>query len=427
MRTLPGLTATRKEISDLTGIQEATGLERLDLGDNEITDILLLSDLTNLENLDLADNQITDISVLSSLINLETLDLQDNDVRDVSPLAGLTNLRQLYLRGNENLTTGLKQLVPLTDLRVDIDLPDPVAFPDTALAAAVRTELNSFLGLNLQPSDLIFPEDVAQLTQLTAISNNISDLTGLETATGLTDLTLSNNAIIDVSPLSALTNLTDLDLRDNQITDVLPLASLTGLTDLDLTGNTGITNPEVLFRLKQAGTRITGVEVPDAVVFNDTALEEAVRGALRLSEHLPILPADMQTLTTLTVSRKGVTDLTGLQEATQLTRLTLSDNTIAILTPLSALTNLMTLDLRNNQITDVLPLAELTNLTSLTLTGNPVSNPGVLFRLKQGGTRITGVTIPDAVVFADAALETAVRSALSLTAVEPILPMIWRV
>ena len=144
---------------------------------------------------------------------------------DVSPLAGLTSLRQLYLRGNENLTTGLKQLVPLTDLQVDIDLPEPVEFTDTNLAAAVRTELNRQLpGFNLQPGDLIFLEDVAQLTQLRAISNNISDLTGLETATGLTNLTLSYNAIIDVSPLSALTNLTDLDLRNNQITDVLPLS-----------------------------------------------------------------------------------------------------------------------------------------------------------------------------------------------------------
>ena len=424
MATLTQLTATRKEITDLMGLEEATRLERLDLGDNEITDISLLSGLTNLENLDLADNQITDISVLLGLMNLETLDLRDNDVMDVSPLAGLTSLRQLYLRGNENLTTGLKQLVPLTDLRVDIDLPDPVAFPDTALADAVRTELNRQLpGFNLQSGDPIFPEDVAQLTQPTAISNNISDLTGLETATGLTNLTLSNNAIIDVSPLSELTRLTDLDLRNNQITDVLPLAGLTNLQNLNLTDNAGITNPEVLFRLKQGSTTITGVTVPDSVVFNDTALEEAVRRALRLSAHLPILPTDMQQrLTTLTVSRKDVTDLTGLQEATGLTRLTLSYNTIAILTPLSALTNLTTLDLRNNQITDVLPLAGLTTLTRLSLDGNPISNPGVLFRLKQGGTTITGVTIPDAVVFTDAALETAVRSALRLTAVEPILP-----
>ena len=422
MQTLTRLTATRKGISDLTGLEEATGLETLDLGDNEITDISLLSNLTNLENLDLADNEITDISVLSGLSRLETLDLRNNDVMDVMPLVGLTDLTQLYLRGNENLTTGLKQLVPLTNLRVDIDLPEPVMFLSTDLQTAVRNELNGLPGFNLQPSDEIFPEDVAQLTQLTASSSSIDDLTGLEYAVGLTRLTLSNNAIVDVSPLSGLTSLTNLNLRSNQIIDVLPLASLTNLTDLDLTDNVGITNPEVLYRLKAGGTRITGVTVPDAVAFGDANLETTVRLALRLAAHLPILPTNMQTLTTLTVSRKGVTDLTGLQEATGLTRLTLSNNAIVDVSPMSGLTSLAQLYLQNNQITDVLPLAGLTNLTTLVLTGNPVSNPGVLYRLKQGGTRITGVTIPDAVVFTDTALETAVRSALNLQATEPILP-----
>ena len=260
----------------------------------------------NLENLDLADNQITDVSVLSGLSNLETLDLRDNDVMDVSPLAGLTSLRQLYLRGNENLTTGLKQLVPLTGLRVDIDLPDPVVFPDTNLATAVRTQLNSFLGLNLQPSNAIFPEDVAQLTQLTATNDNIDDLTGLETATGLTNLTLSNNDIVDLEPLSGLTRLERLDLRNNQITDVLPLADLTNLTLLNLTGNTGITNLGVLYKLdQQSTTTIIGVDIPDAVAFTDDNLEAAVKKALKIADADPVFPGTMATLTRLTATPQG--------------------------------------------------------------------------------------------------------------------------
>ena len=216
--------------------------------------------------------------------------------------------------------------------------------------------------------------------------------------------------------------LTDLDLSNNQITDVSPLGGLSSLTTLDLSGNTGITNPETLYKLKQGGTTITGVDVPDAVAFGDTNLEAAVKKALRLAEHLPILPTNMQTLTALTVSRKAITDLTGLQEATGLTRLTLSYNAIVDVSPLQSLVNLEQLYLQNNQITDVLPLAGLTNLTTLVLIGNAVSNPGVLYRLKQGGTQITGVTIPDAVVFTDTALESAVRNALNLQATEPILP-----
>ena len=454
--TLERLSATRKGIVDLTGLEGATALTRLDLGDNAIVDLDPLSNLTNLTSLDLADNQIvnltplrslgsltsldlddnqiTDVSALSGLSSLETLDLRDNDVMDVSPLAGLTSLTRLYLRGNENLT-GLKHLVPLTDLRVDIPLPDPVVFLDTDLADAVRSALNSLLGLNLQSGDPVFPEDVAQLTQLTAINDNISDLTGLETATGLTNLTLSNNDIVDLEPLSDLTSLERLDLRNNQITDVLPLAGLTNLTRLDLTGNTGITNLGVLYKLdQQPTTTIIGVDIPEAVAFTDDALEAAVKKALKVAESDPVFPDAILTLTRLTATRKEITSLTGLEDATALERLDVGQNAITDLTPLSGLTsalenldvadnqitdvgplsglrNLERLDLRGTQVTDVEPLKDLTNLTYIYLRGieNNITNLewlGALEKLRSD------IKLPSVVGLPDTNLDTAVRAAL---------------
>ena len=274
--------------------------------------------------------------------------------------------------------------------------------------------------LHLLPSRLF--DDPTALVSLTLLNNQIENLRPLSKLRNLQRLDAANNAIVDVSLLSSLTDLTELDLKNNQITDVLPLAGLRALTELSLDGNTGITNPEVLYKLEQGGTAITGVTIPDVVAFEDDNLEAAVKRALKIAAHLPILLTEIPTLPALTVSRKGITDLTGLETATGLTSLTLSNNEITDVFVLKDLTRLERLDLRNNQITDVLPLVGLMNLTSLTLTGNPVLNPGVLFRLKQSGTTITGVTIPDAVVFPDTALESAVRSALSLSDTEPILP-----
>ena len=373
--------------------------------------------------------------MLSGLSNLETLDLRNNDVMDVSPLAGLTSLRQLYLRGNENLTTGLKQLVPLTGLRVDIDLPDPVVFPNANLATAVRTALNSLLGLNLQTGDAIFPEDVAQLTQLTATNDNIDDLTGLETATGLTNLTLSNNDIVDLEPLSGLTRLERLDLRNNQITDVLPLADLTNLTLLNLTGNTGITNLGVLYKLdQQSTTTIIGVDIPDAVAFTDDNLEAAVKKALKIADADPVFPGPMATLKRLIATRKQITSLTGLEDATALEMLDVGQNAITDLTPLSGLTSslenldvadnqiadveplrgltsLERLDLRNNnQITDVEPLMDLTNLRYIYLKGNEgITNLEWLGALEN--LRVD-IKVPSVVGLPDTNLDTAVRAAL---------------
>ena len=127
------------------------------------------------------------------------------------------------------------------------------------------------------------------------------------------------------------------------------------------------------------------------------------------------IPSDgLAALTRLTASNQGIADLTGLENAVSLTNLTLRDNQITDVSPLVNLTSLTTLDLRNNQITDVLPLAGLTNLRTLNLTGNAVSNPEALLSLQQGGTRITGVTVPHEVVFPDAALAALIRETLSL-------------
>ena len=46
--TLESLTATGKQIVDLTGLEEATGLTDLDLGDNAIVTLNPLSGLTSL-------------------------------------------------------------------------------------------------------------------------------------------------------------------------------------------------------------------------------------------------------------------------------------------------------------------------------------------------------------------------------------------
>ena len=133
-----------------------------------------------------------------------------------------------------------------------------------------------------------------------------------------------------------------MNLSNNiKIKDVLPLQGLSSLRTLNLSGNTDITNAEVLYKLRQGGTNITlpsSITLPtNAVVFTNTDLEAAVRSALRISKGHPILPTGEKgigTLTRLTATRKEIADLTGLEVATGLTTLDLGDNEIEILTPL---------------------------------------------------------------------------------------------
>jgi len=79
-------------------------------------------------------------------------------------------------------------------------------------------------------------------------------------------------------------------------------------------------------------------------------------------------------LTNLPANSAHISDLSGLESASNLTSLSLAGNAIRSLTPLQNLTSLVALSLSGNFITDISPLAGLTNLAYLDLSWNPVTN-----------------------------------------------------
>ena len=87
MATLTRLVAENANIQMLTGLEHATGLTGLNLGDNSISDLSPLAGLTNLAVLDLGSNSISDLSLVIRLTNLTWLGLNNNSILDLSPLA----------------------------------------------------------------------------------------------------------------------------------------------------------------------------------------------------------------------------------------------------------------------------------------------------------------------------------------------------
>ena len=204
MATLTRLDATNRGIRNLSGLEHATNLRSLDLGDvvvdgyytnsNDISNLSPLSGLNNLTYLRLRWNSISDISALAGLTNLTTLNLYANNISDISALSSLTNLT--YLSLDLNNISDISALSGLTNL----------------------TYLSLFGGGDIRISD-------------------ISVLAGL---INLTTLSLGANGISDISALSGLTNLTWLSLYHNNISDISPLVSNTGLgegDEVNLTSN----------------------------------------------------------------------------------------------------------------------------------------------------------------------------------------------
>ena len=106
----------------------------------------------------------------------------------------------------------------------------------------------------------------------------------------------------------------------------------------------------------------------------DATLRVAVRAVLGLQPNDALTQQAMAGLTTLYAHQRGITELIGLEYATNLTRLDLGRNDISDLTPLQDLTALANLNLVYNQVSNITSLQSLTALTHLLLESNRVSN-----------------------------------------------------
>ena len=132
------------------------------------------------------------------------------------------------------------------------------------------------------------------------------------------------------------------------------------------------------------------VSIPDA------NLRAAIEAALGKARGAPITVADMETLNRLHAVDRGISNLTGLEFATNLKRLYLSENNISDISALSGLTNLRDLTLWLNNLTDVSALSGLTELGRLVLIGNNISDISALSSLtKLLGLYLNGNNISD--------------------------------
>ena len=106
----------------------------------------------------------------------------------------------------------------------------------------------------------------------------------------------------------------------------------------------------------------------------DENLHTVINETLGKPENARITREEMQTLTELHADNRGITDLTGLETATNLRDLALRDNLISDLTPIESLTRLTQLALSNNVIFDLSPLASLINLREIGISANFISD-----------------------------------------------------
>ena len=106
----------------------------------------------------------------------------------------------------------------------------------------------------------------------------------------------------------------------------------------------------------------------------DPNLRAAFEKALGKTSGAAITAEEMTKLTNLKATKAGISDLTGIGNATNLTTLNLSRNQITDISPLAGLTGLKNLNLMKNRIVDISSLTGLTNLKTLNLRNNRITD-----------------------------------------------------
>ena len=333
LSALSTLTARHGEIRDLTGLELATNLEKLDLWGNEVADVSPLADLPRLSTLRLVRNRLSDLAPLGSMVGLRELWLTDNPISDLSPLRQLHQLQSLFVGGADHGISDVSLLGELTNLR-----------------------------------------------SLQAVNLGIVDLSLLSGLTQLTWLSIPNNPVADLSPLRDMTRLWSLDVSGTAVSDLSPLSQF-DLRSLDV-GRTSVTLDDVLGLPRSRQLRTLGIValgLEDISALSEfVALESLNLMDNRVQDLSPL--SGLAHLRWLHLANNNVSDIGGISGLSALSTLDLRGNELSDIAPLGSLSRLSWLVLSNNDISDIGPLARRevwdldTGVPNLYLHGNPLDD-----------------------------------------------------
>ena len=322
----------------------------------EVTQTHLTSDITSLflNGQSITTLQAGDFAGLTSLTELR---LYDNQLSTLPAdlFDGLGALTTLYLNGNqlsslpEGLFDGLSSLATLYLYGNSVD-----PLPLTVSLEKVGTDQVKAVAPAGAPFDLVLPLNVT--------NGSISG--------GATTITIPAGSLesqpLTVTRTSGTTAAVTLDI---------------GTLPRPPTNHSGY----ALGKSADLPLEIISATTPNtaAVNISDANLRANIETALGKTSGDPISPAEMATLTSLSAQDASISDLTGLETATNLTELQLWDNNISDIAAVAGLTNLTKLYLWGNAITDISHVAALTNLTDLRLGENSIANVSHVAALTQ--------------------------------------------
>lgn len=364
MYSLEYLNLNNKNIENLSGIEFAKNLKKIDLSYNKIEEIRPLSSLILLEELNLSDNEITDISNIKYLKNLKRLDLS-NVVRNLNIEDEIVELDDL----NEDTHNSIKNISPISDLPNLVELN---------LSNNEISDISPLLNLN-------------NLQKLNLSGNSISNISDINKIKSLINLNLSNQVIIN-DRIKILENYLNLDysVTDEKNNTISPsfiskAGVLDGKTIKWINLDEYVSDLEIKFgkeiKLNESletyfsGKIIQSVDMDSIIEIEDVVLLNSINTSLGKNDlNLNILKSEMESLESLEITNSNLESLKGLENAINLKELVISNTNISNFENISNLSNLIKLDLNNNKIKNIDFLNKMSNLEYLNLESNSITN-----------------------------------------------------
>jgi Leucine-rich repeat (LRR) protein/uncharacterized protein YpmS len=389
---LATLDLSANRISDASALQSLPNLVSLNLSSNLITDASALGTLPNLTSLDVSSNNIADWSFLNNLPNLSTLSAKAcslSDVSFVTPLFALSSLDATLNRiTNVTSVTTLtnlhfvlagynrsRDLSPLTalprlwhaDFRTNlVDLTDP------AQITVTQTLSNRLVNLDVQPQNARPVINIATTWPVPVSGSSTLLFTVQDDVTP--DAQLSITAVSSNPGLLSTNNILFASTTTNHSVQFTPTPGQSGSSQVTITvtDDTGLsTNATVLVTVVTQQT----VVVPDA------NLSQLIRTNLNKPTGA-LNNVDMLKLTSLSAASTSISNLSGLEFATNLSSLSLETTLVKSLTPIQGLIRLSYLTVSSSPVADFSPIGALTNLNTLWLRSDSITNVSFLTNLR---------------------------------------------
>lgn len=240
-KTITGIfNCYNKNVSDVTGIQYFTGINKLYLPKNNLsylpTDFNRLAN--NLTELQLDTNKFVTLPDLSKFTSLQRLKVRENKLTSLPSLTSLTNLVEIFCDNNQ--ISSMPDLSTLTNLQHFILSDNPIKLLPSF---SNLTSLNRVLMSRTQISSL---PDLSNCTSLNSIYCDGNFLTSLPNFAGipLNEIDASQNLLDTLPDLSSLP-LTIVKLYKNRLTfeDMISISTNPSFTSFKMSPqNVGISD-----------------------------------------------------------------------------------------------------------------------------------------------------------------------------------------